>query len=348
MSHRVRDLGSKPWIQLFVWPVCNLRCPYCSNALSHPEARSWAGEGHRDLLSEPNLLDLIETAPPTHFYVSGGEPLIHPRIKDFVVHLGRCGHTVSLDTNISLPMSTLEELFSAWSPEWFGFVNVSHHLVCDVRLDFIEERCRFLDDFRVPYFVKYVGVPELLPHIRDHMLRLQDQEIGAAVSILAGPWKGRWFPSGYTAQETMTLLEMVTLNTHGLQVFDGVYSRGIPCRGGQDYIAWNMNGKHEVIPCCHGSANPTLLEDTFFGTARRNRIACSAESCLGDMMFIFGINGSTDESVRLDALCEGKWEFLGVESVVEFVRGIVKSGFRLVNPDKFAEVEREVTAGCKS
>jgi pyruvate-formate lyase-activating enzyme len=348
LGNCVRDLGSKPWIQLFVWPVCNLSCPNCSNRLSHPETRSWALEGRRDLLSDPGLLDLIETAPPTHFYISGGEPLIHPRLKDFVVRLGRGGHTVSLDTNISLPMGSLRELFSAWSPEWFGFVNVSHHLVCDVGLDFIEQRCRLLADFGVPYFVKYVGVPELLPQIRDYMLRLRDQQVGAAVSILAGPWKGRWFPSGYTPQETRMLLDMVTLNTHGLQVFDGVHSRGIPCRGGQDFIAWNMNGKQEVIPCCHGSANPTSLGETFFGTARRDPIACSAESCLGDMMFIFGINGIADESARLDALCAGTWEFLGVESVLEFVQGIVGSGFRLVNPEKFAEVERDVAAGCTS
>ncbi|MHC4697379.1 MAG: radical SAM protein [Planctomycetota bacterium] len=346
MGFRVRDLGTLPWIQLFVSPKCNLWCEYCSHQLSHPRQRSSSPGNRRDFLSDSEFLDLIETIPPTHFYISGGEPLIHPGIKDFVARLGLNGHVVSFDTNIQLPLDRIRTLLRAWKREWFAFFNISHHLVCDVSLSYILERCSLLSDFGLPHFVKYVGVPERLAEIHSHMLDLGEHGIGSAVTILQGTWNGRQLPRDYTLDETLTLLDMVTLDTHGLQIFDGVHMPKAPCRGGQDFVAINMNQRGEMIPCCHGTDYPRSIEETFFKTGSHEPIACPIGDCLGDMMFIYGINGLLDESKRLDDLCHGTSEFVGADSVAACVREIVRRGFSLVNMEKFSEAERALVSAC--
>ena len=134
----------------------------------------------------------------------------------------------------------------------------------------------------------------MLPQIRENMLYWRDVGIGSAVTLLQGNWKGGTFPRDYTLEQIIALLELVTLNTHGLQIFQGIHSRGIHCRGGQDFIAYNMTGDKRIIPCCHGNSFPIKIDQTFFKSNNREKIKCPVDSCVGDIMFICGINGVTN------------------------------------------------------
>ncbi|MHA1305521.1 MAG: radical SAM protein, partial [Candidatus Heimdallarchaeaceae archaeon] len=198
-----------PWIHLFPSPACNLNCSYCTQKIV------WKSKVSQDFLQDPKLLDFISRIPPTHIYLSGGEPLIHPGIKEFVPLAGKCGHKISFDTNISISMKKLESFLSSWNPEHIGFINISHHLVCGISLEYIESRVQLLKNAGIKHFVKYVGVPEMFPQIEKNMKYLKDRGTGASVTILQGDWKGRNLPAEYTFDETIKLLDLVTLNTHG-------------------------------------------------------------------------------------------------------------------------------------
>lgn len=78
---------------------CNLRCPYCHNPglVTGPEPRGMLGteEVLNFLRRRRNVLDGV--------CITGGEPLLHPDIPDFLREIRRLGFKVKLDTNGTLP-----------------------------------------------------------------------------------------------------------------------------------------------------------------------------------------------------------------------------------------------------
>ncbi len=336
----VRKLNSMPWIHLFASTYCNLKCPYCSQGNNRLDSFS------SDFLKDKSLIEFIESIPETSIYLSGGEPLIHEGVETFVTMAGKRGHRVSFDTNLVLPLKRLEALLSTWNAKHLGFFNISHHYKCNISLDYILERVKLLQSAAVPLFVKYVGVPEDFDAIESMMKSLQERDVGVAVTILQGAWQGRVLPSEYTLDEVIRLLNMVTLCTHGFQAFDGIDPRGLPCRGGQDFLSYNQTGSCEVIPCCHGSGNALRLQDTYFGTGVKTPRPCGISQCLGDLMFILGINGMPEEVERFDDMLRGKTSFVGLDAVLAYISSIEARGGKIINTRKLHEVRKAAEEGA--
>ena len=88
---------------------CNLRCPFCHNAeLVLPE-RLRESEGGKEavlrfLKSRQGLLEGVA--------VTGGEPLLHPDLPDFLREVRSLGYRVKLDTNGTFP-ERLEAVLAA-------------------------------------------------------------------------------------------------------------------------------------------------------------------------------------------------------------------------------------------
>ena len=80
---------------------CNFRCPYCHNSSlvipgrEHVEGEITEEEFFKFLRKRKGLLDGVA--------ITGGEPLIHPDIKDFIRKIREEGYLVKLDTNGSFP-----------------------------------------------------------------------------------------------------------------------------------------------------------------------------------------------------------------------------------------------------
>lgn len=330
MAVAVRDIGQWPTIQLFPSQGCNLDCTYCTNV-----KRFDLGLPDKNFIADPVLRETVVKAGPTHWYLSGGEPLLCPGIEDFVAELGARGHVVSFDTNLILAPRRLAELFGRWGREAIGFVNISHHVEQGVTADALIKRAVILRELDVPCFVKSIALPEHLAAIGANVARFKAAGLGTAVSILSGPWGGRWFPQEYTREEGWALLDLVTLNSHGLQLFSGIHSRGLPCRSGKDYLCWNMFDEGEVLPCCHGAEQPVALANTYVETGNRDPVPCQVSQCQGDLMFIYGINGVWDESERFHALCHGPVEPLGRERVLAAIEQLGARGLRLVDERMF-------------
>ena len=82
---------------------CNLRCKYCHNYdLIEPKKNTITWDRLDDILSKSreNWIDAV--------CITGGEPTIHPRLKNLVLWLKESGFNVKLDTNGTRP-ETLKE-----------------------------------------------------------------------------------------------------------------------------------------------------------------------------------------------------------------------------------------------
>ena len=325
----MREYFDRPWIHLFGSTFCNMDCPYCSqnDNLTHSPRKG--------VFEEETLLNRLSTVPPTHLYLSGGEPLIQQGIRGFVERAISQGHVVSFDTNLHQPLGRIEELVKEWPASGVGFFNVSHHFLSGVSLEELRVRVSALQERGFKVFVKYVGVPEEFDRIAEMIAALESHGIGATVTILQGVWKGRRLPDEYTMEETVKLLNMVRTKTHGLQVFGGIIPKQTMCRGGADFVAYNMVDDRRLISCCHGNCRTLSWDDTCFGAGGREKRSCSLDVCLGDIMILGGMNGLIDEVDPFERLCNGGAEPPGAEAVLAFVGELIQSGVAVVNEEKY-------------
>jgi pyruvate formate lyase activating enzyme len=84
---------------------CNLRCPFCHNAslvLNKGDTQHIAEDAFFEFLNKrKNILDGV--------CISGGEPLLHKDLKEFILKIKALGFSVKLDTNGCFP-TKLKEL----------------------------------------------------------------------------------------------------------------------------------------------------------------------------------------------------------------------------------------------
>lgn len=87
---------------------CNFRCPFCHNAsLVLPEQLGSDTDEEHVLSYLKKRVGILEGVA-----VTGGEPLLHKNIGDFLVKVRDMGYSIKLDTNGSFP-DRLEELIKA-------------------------------------------------------------------------------------------------------------------------------------------------------------------------------------------------------------------------------------------
>lgn len=86
---------------------CNFRCPFCHNAalVTHID--------NQNFLSEEYVLDYLKKRLGIldGVCITGGEPLMHKELPDFIQKVKAMGYLVKLDTNGSYP-ENLEELIN--------------------------------------------------------------------------------------------------------------------------------------------------------------------------------------------------------------------------------------------
>lgn len=78
---------------------CNFRCPFCHNATLI------ASVGNKQTMDSTEVLAFLKRRQGLldGVCISGGEPLLHPRLGDFIRQVKELGFLVKLDTNGSLP-----------------------------------------------------------------------------------------------------------------------------------------------------------------------------------------------------------------------------------------------------
>ncbi len=131
---------------------CNFLCPFCHNAtlvnrLSEAQTIS-DGEVLSYLKKRVGILEGV--------CITGGEPLLHPELKDFIKQVKALGYKVKLDTNGSKP-KYLKELVSEGLIDYVAMdiknCFEKYPLTAGVQLDLsdIEESIDFLMEGSIPY-----------------------------------------------------------------------------------------------------------------------------------------------------------------------------------------------------
>ncbi len=141
---------------------CNFRCPFCHNApLIHPIPEE-------ELLDEEEFFSFLSRRKGIldGVAITGGEPLLHPDIGDFIRRIRDLGFLVKLDTNGSNP-SLLKKLAEDGLLDYVAMdiKNDPAHLKETIGTDRfageIEESMRFLMNGKTPFEFRTTAVHEL-------------------------------------------------------------------------------------------------------------------------------------------------------------------------------------------
>ncbi len=109
--------------------ACNYRCSYCTQRFKEDRGR-WSRDTPRFLAAFARLPGRWEIK------LSGGEPFVHPTLRDIVAGLAGLGHRISVVTNFSAVRDRLDDFVSAAAGR-IGVFSASLHL------EYVDD----LDDF---------------------------------------------------------------------------------------------------------------------------------------------------------------------------------------------------------
>ncbi len=111
---------------------CNYRCTYCVQ-------KHLPGIGGPDDAQLDRALQTLGALEGTwEFKISGGEPFMLKRLPEVAQHLAKAGHTVSVLTNLSAPLRTLEAFVAAAGPQLRTFSCSLHREEVD-ELEFFDK-----------------------------------------------------------------------------------------------------------------------------------------------------------------------------------------------------------------
>ena len=144
---------------------CNFRCPYCHNSSLvlpgkvHEEGTVEEEEFFKFLEKRKGLLDGVA--------ITGGEPLIHADIKDFIRKIRAMGYLVKLDTNGSFP-DRLKEILDEGLADYVA-MDVKNYLegydrVCGLiepPVDKLQRSIRIIRESGTPYEFRTTVIDEL-------------------------------------------------------------------------------------------------------------------------------------------------------------------------------------------
>ncbi|MDD2677840.1 MAG: anaerobic ribonucleoside-triphosphate reductase activating protein [Candidatus Paceibacterota bacterium] len=144
---------------------CNFRCPYCHNPeLVLPELIK-----NQPKISQKDVLEFLEERKNLleGICLTGGEPLIHKEIKDFIKTVKAMGYLIKLDTNGSFP-DILENLIEEKLIDYVAMdikgpkKKYEFFLFDSVPLANIEKSVKILKKGRVDYEFRTTLAPEIL------------------------------------------------------------------------------------------------------------------------------------------------------------------------------------------
>ncbi len=183
---------------------CNFNCPFCYNSQlirSDGVELLSTDEFFKFLNKRIGILDGVA--------ITGGEPLIHNDIKDFIMKIRNLGYKVKLDTNGSYP-KVLKELINEGLVDYVAMdikntLNKYHITTdCNLNTDNIKESIELLINSNIEYEFRTTVVNEL-HHVDDFV------EIGKMINGAK-----KYFIQCYQYQDTVRVKELSPMNKEQL------------------------------------------------------------------------------------------------------------------------------------
>lgn len=140
---------------------CNFNCPYCYNS-------SLIRNDTCELLTEKEFFNFLEKRKNIldGVAITGGEPLIHKEIKDFIIKIRSLGFKIKLDTNGSNP-KMLQELIDNKLVEYVAMdiknTLEKYHLTTDTKINInnIQQSINILINSQIDYEFRTTVVKQL-------------------------------------------------------------------------------------------------------------------------------------------------------------------------------------------
>lgn len=104
-----------------VTDMCNLSCPYCHNP---PEKNTFM-----DFINFKKAINILKENGFCNIVLSGGEPLLHPNLKEMLVYLDTHNFNVTLVTNACL-----------MDDAWINFILGCKNITLQISLDGVDEK----------------------------------------------------------------------------------------------------------------------------------------------------------------------------------------------------------------
>lgn len=179
---------------------CNFRCPFCHNG-------SLVRADETEMITDTEILTFLKKRQGIleGVCITGGEPLLHNGLKDFIKEVKNLGYSVKLDTNGSFP-DKLKELVEEGLVDYVAMdIKNSfekYSLTCGVEtdLDNVKKSINYLMSDPVDYEFRTTLVKEL--HTFEDMDRIGEMIKGAKRYFLQN-----FKDSGDVLEENMNPLE---------------------------------------------------------------------------------------------------------------------------------------------
>ena len=176
---------------------CNLNCYYC---LQNADTRK-AECGPVDYSFVDNLNKSVL------FHLTGGEPFLVPNLNDLCNTLESKGHHISMNTNLTLPVS---KFVKEVRPDRFLFINASvHYPYRKLHMEPFMRHYRQLQEAGFFVYATVVMIPDEFEKIADFIREYHSQGLILLPKLMRGVERGQRFPDAYSNEQNAIMKELV-------------------------------------------------------------------------------------------------------------------------------------------
>jgi len=261
-----RPLTGHNIMELWLFNTCNFRCGYCGlvtdGSVTHTEELA----PYRDPAFIETLLRFFRAQRPAGrpwaVVLTGGEPCLMPNLEAFVLGLGRNGDTVSINTNMSIP---LPKLFGQEALGHLAYIQASYHpdwYLGDFQPETFFANVAEVRQLGVPVFVRFVGAPHALEQLPALEARCKALGVTFFPTTLFNPD----YPKSYTPEERAKLGSMMVAYASQLQLEGGLVMDNRRCVAADRLYAARLHRGGDITPCI--STSGPVLGNIFENTLR--------------------------------------------------------------------------------
>jgi MoaA/NifB/PqqE/SkfB family radical SAM enzyme len=232
--------------------LCNFHCEYCSNGRGREHiVKTRKGYTISDVQA---IINFFNQHGIWHILVGGGEASTHPFFYELLNQV-KIKHYISIYTNLSFDVETFTKKLD---PHHIITIRCTLHEPCNENIFF--SKLQLLHNAGYNPSMVIVATPERFQHIDALISRAVKLTIPISVFPLAGPFRGKNYPTAYTEAEKRFLLDRATgllYPGHIVRLMtgkEGLNNIGQPCQAGKNFFS--IHAEKGNIMRCSGIHTP--------------------------------------------------------------------------------------------